>query len=170
MIQSPIFQNSFMEEISPGAVATLRITTVKQYKKLAQTRLCTLRIGRKGMDFIYTKDSTRIPIWPDTGRLHPFGISKDWHIVYRHPDTGVAFEGETIPYYRDAIQLCESLHDRFTHIELIGRDVAINHSGVVQLMEWNTDEPGIVATESAIGPHFKGLIWENLWKMKSANL
>jgi hypothetical protein len=87
--------------------------------------------------------------------------------MYLHPDTRVAFEGKTIPFYKQAIQLCESLHDRFPHIELIGWDVAINQSGVVQLMEWNTDEPAIVATEAAIGPHFQDLGWEHLWKKKN---
>jgi len=164
VIQAPIFQHSFLEEISPGAVATLRITTVKAFQKRAETKLCGLRIGRKGMEYIETKGAIRIPVWPEDGKLYPLAITSDWHNLESHPDTGVAFEGKTIPFFKEATQLCESLHDRFPHIQLIGWDAAITQDGAVKLMEWNTDEPGIVYSESSIGPHFKGLGWENLWK------
>ena len=164
VIQAPIFQHPFMEEISPNAVATLRITTVKQYQKPAETRLCGLRIGRKGMDYIETKGAMRIPIWPKDGKLYPYAIAANWQLMDKHPDTGSLFEGKTIPYFKEASQLCESLHDRFPHIELIGWDIAITKEGKVKLMEWNTNEPGIVYSESSIGPHFKGLGWEELWK------
>lgn len=166
VIQAPIFQHPFLEEISPGAVATLRITTVKQNQKPAETRLCGLRIGRKGMDYIETKGAMRIPVSPKDGQLNPFAIEADWHLRDKHPDTGVSFVGKTIPNYAAATQLCESVHDRFPHIQLIGWDAAITPEGEVKLMEWNTDEPGIVYSESSIGPHFRGLGWENLWKSK----
>lgn len=164
VIQAPIFQHPFLEEISPGAVATLRITTVKQYQNPAETRLCGLRIGRKGMDFIHTKGAIRIPVWPEDGKLYPLAIAADWHNHVLHPDTKVPFDGKIIPHFKEATRLCESLHDRFPHLELIGWDASITRDGTVQLMEWNTDEPGIVYSESSIGPHFKGLNWENLWK------
>lgn len=164
VIQAPIFQHSFMQEISPGAVATLRITTVKPPGQDAKTKLCGLRIGRKGMEYIYTKDAIRIPVWPKTGKLFPIAINSNWTILEKHPDTGVNFEGKVIPNYLEAVRLCEQLHDRFPHIQLIGWDAAITASGEVNLMEWNTDEPGIVYSEAAIGPNFQGLGWEKLWK------
>lgn len=164
VIQAPIFQHPFLEEISPGAVATLRITTVKQFQKSAETRLCGLRIGRKGMDYIDTKGAMRIPIWPKDGKFYPFAIAANWQMIDKHPDTGISFEGKSIPNFIETTQLCESIHNRFPHIELIGWDAAITTEGKVKLMEWNTDEPGIVYSESSIGPHFQGLGWENLWK------
>jgi hypothetical protein len=164
VIQAPIFQHSFMEEISPGAVATLRITTVKPPGQDAKTKLCGLRAGRKGMEYIYTKDAIRIPVWPETGKLFPIAINSNWTILEKHPDTGANFEGKVIPNYQDAVRLCEQLHDRFPHFQLIGWDAAITASGEVSLMEWNTDVPGIVYSEAAIGPHFQSLGWEKLWK------
>lgn len=164
VIQAPIFQHPFMEEISPGAVATLRITTVKQDQKPAETRLCGLRIGREGMNYIDTKGAMRIPVDPNFGKLYPSAITANWQLLETHPDTKVPFEGKTIPYFKEATQLCESIHERFPHIQLIGWDAAITDQGQVKLMEWNTDQPGIVYSESSIGPHFKELGWEDLWK------
>ncbi|RIW18646.1 hypothetical protein D0X99_02900 [Algoriphagus lacus] len=164
VIQAPIFQHPLLEEFSPGAVATLRITTVKPPGQLAKNRLCALRIGRKGMEYIYTKDCIRVPIWPEDGRLFPNATSADWTIMEKHPDTGAHFAGKSIPSFHQAVRLCENLHDRVPHFQLIGWDATIDTHGEVKLMEWNTDEPGIVFSEPTTGPHFKGLGWEELWK------
>jgi hypothetical protein len=164
VIQSPIFQHSFMEEISPGAVATLRITTVKEPFQAAKNKLCGLRVGRMGMDYINTQGGIRIPIQLEEGRFFSTATASDWTILEKHPDTGVLFEGKVIPQFHKAVALCEQLHDRVPHFQLIGWDAAITESGEVSLMEWNTDEPGIVFSESAFGPHFLGLGWENLWR------
>lgn len=162
VIQAPIFQHAFLTELSPMAVATLRITTVKLPHQSAKTRLCGLRVGRKGMEYISTKDGIRIPVRPEDGSLYSHAITSDWTMLEKHPDTGATFEGKVIPHYADAVALCEQLHDRFPHLQLIGWDAAITSSGEVRLMEWNTDEPGIIFSEASIGPHFQGLDWEKI--------
>lgn len=160
VIQAPIQQHSFFEEISPGSVATLRITTVKPAGQPATNRLTTLRVGRLGMEYIYTSDCIRVPVFPENGNFYSHAISPDWTVLDVHPDTQVAFEGRTIPEFAKAVRLCEQLHDRFAHFEMIGWDVSIEQNGEAKIMEWNTDEPGIVFSEAAIGPHFRGLGWE----------
>lgn len=162
VIQAPIRQHSFFEEISPGSVATLRITTVKLAGKPAVNRLTTVRVGRLGMDYIYSSACIRIPVFPETGTFDSNAISPDWTVLEVHPDTQVSFAGRVVPDFAKAVRLCEQLHDRFAHFELIGWDVSIEESGEVKIMEWNTNEPGIVFSEAAIGPHFKGLGWEKL--------
>lgn len=164
VIQSPIIQHPFFEEISPGSVATLRITTVKQPGQPAKNRLTALRVGQKGMEYIYTADCIRVPIWTENGSFYENATRPDWTILDVHPDTGVPFAGRTIPHFSKAVRLCEQLHDRFAHFELIGWDAAIEVNGEVKIMEWNTDEPGIIFSEAATGPHFLGLGWEDLWK------
>ncbi len=167
VIQAPIRQHSFFEEISPGSVATLRITTVKLAGKPAVNRLTTLRVGRLGMDYIYSSACIRIPIRPGDGSFYPHATGPDWTLLEAHPDTQVPFAGRVVPDFAKAVLLCEQLHDRFAHFELIGWDVSIEENGAVKIMEWNTSEPGIVFSESATGPHFSGLGWENLWKRMS---
>ena len=166
VIQAPIRQHSFFEELSPGSVATLRITTVKTIGQPAKNRLSGLRVGLKGMDFINSAECLRVPIWIESGELFSEAISSNWTILEVHPDTKVKFAGKVIPEYLKAVRLCEELHDRFSHFQLIGWDVSIEENGEVKIMEWNTDEPGIVYSEASNGPHFKGLGWENLWKNK----
>lgn len=164
VIQSPIFQHSFMEEISPAAVATLRITTVKAPFQAAKNKLCGLRIGRIGMEYINTHDGISVPITREEGRFFSTANTSDWTILEKHPDTGVYFEGKVIPHFHKAVALCKQLHDRVPHFQLIGWDAAITESGEVSIMDWSIGEPGIAFSESAFGPHFQGLGWENLWK------
>jgi hypothetical protein len=166
VIQEPIQQHPFFEEISPGVVATLRITTVKPYGKPAKNHLSALRIGVRGMDFIGPDHALRIPIWPNDGKFFDEVTNINWVPYERHPDTGVLFENQIIPHYDKVIQLCEQLHDQFAHFQLIGWDTTIDLNGNVKIMEWNTDEPGIVFSEVSTGPSFLGLGWEDLWKEK----
>lgn len=164
VIQAPILQHPLLEEFSPGAVATIRITTVKPPGEPAKNKLTGLRLGRKGMEYIYTKDCIRVPIRFEDGSFFDTATSADWEILEKHPDTGAIFSGKAIPNFSEAVALCEQTHDRLPHLVLIGWDVSINQEGKAQLIEWNSDEPGIVFSEAATGPHFLNLGWENLWK------
>jgi hypothetical protein len=116
------------------------------------------------MDFFSSKEGLRLPIWPSDGQLYGTGLTAPWTILEKHPDTGAVFAGRQVPHYSEAIALCERLHDQIPHLQLIGWDVAITPSGEAKLMEWNTHEPGIVYSEATVGPNFRGLGWEQLWK------
>lgn len=164
VLQKPIKQHSFLEEISPGSVATLRVTTVKLAGNSAVNRLSGLRIGSKGEEFITSKNSLRIPIFLKTGDFFESALKSDWSILSSHPETGEKFKGLTFPHFHKVVRYCEMLHDQFPHFQLIAWDVSVDDLGEVFIMEWNTDEPGIIYSEATIGPHFRDLGWENLWK------
>ncbi len=164
VIQEPIQQADWFDQIVTGSVATLRITTVKPIGGKAENRLSTLRVGRISNEYINTKDSIRILLDLETGALSPKVFDYDYNIYEKHPDTGFSFYGHTLPEYEAAVKLCEKLHDQVGMFQVIGWDVVINQKGQVQVMEWNTDHPGLTFSEMATGPLFKGLGWENLWK------
>jgi hypothetical protein len=164
VIQEPIQQADWFDQIVTGSVATLRITTVKPIGGKAENRLSNLRVGRISNEYINTKDSIRILLDLETGALSPKAFDYDYTIYEKHPDTGFAFSGQTMPEYKAAVKLCEKLHDQVGMFQVIGWDVAINQNGQIQIMEWNTDHPGLTFSEMATGPLFKGLGWENLWK------
>lgn len=62
-------------------------------------------------------------------------------IVYKHPDSGIVFEGYAIPYLKDAVQLCKSAHAYFYNNFMLGWDVAITEQGPV-MVEVN-EKPGM---------------------------
>ncbi|TDK46599.1 sugar-transfer associated ATP-grasp domain-containing protein [Algoriphagus formosus] len=164
VIQAPIFQHSILNELSPNAVATIRITTLKQQGKQAKNILSGLRVGQKGMDIIDSKSSIRVPIFLESGEFYSKGITAEWETLESHPESGIKFKGKSIPFYSKIVKSCEQLHNRIPHLQLIGWDVSVTDSGEIKLIEWNTGHPGIIYTEPTTGPSFKGLGWENLWK------
>jgi hypothetical protein len=51
-----------------------------------------------------------------------------------HPDTGIRFEGRTVPFYDDAVALCRRAHFALApDLFVIGWDVAITPRGPVTL-------------------------------------
>ncbi|RIW18645.1 hypothetical protein D0X99_02895 [Algoriphagus lacus] len=164
VLQAPITQHAFFETLSPGSVASLRITTYKVPGKMANTHQSSIRVGRLGTSFIVGDDCVRLPIWENEGRLYDFGFSGTWELMDRHPDTGVRFFGLKIPNFDSIKQFCQTLHDQNPHFPLIAWDVILNQDNQIQIMEWNTVTPTIGISEAATGPHFKGLGFENLRK------
>jgi len=157
VVQRAIIQAGWFEAISPGCVATLRITTGLPVG--GSPRICAayLRIGRKGAKFVTSAEAIKIPVVDDKGTLGDFALDSNWFRYYSHPDSGVKFEGKKVPYFVEAVSLCEKLHERVPQFTVIGWDVAITESGWVELMEWNVGFPDIKFSEATTGPCFKHL-------------
>jgi len=163
VVQSAIGQHPFFNQFTPDCVATLRIMTVKPPGQSAENKASILRFGRGGATFV-TVDAIRVPVVDDRGTLSERAADASWlpHVV--HPDSHVAFSGKQIPGFQRAVAMCEKLHDESPFSVLIGWDVAIDRSGAPVLMEWNEGAAGIAFSEASLGPCFKNLGWENVWR------
>ncbi|HWR94470.1 MAG TPA: sugar-transfer associated ATP-grasp domain-containing protein [Flavobacterium sp.] len=164
VVQAPIKQADWFNEIIKGSVATLRLTTVKASGNSAQKRAAYLRVGQLGGSFIASAKALKIPVIDDNGKLGEFATGPDWRRYSIHPDTGFKFDGQIIPYFKEAVRVCEKLHNNIPYFTIIGWDVAVTDSGTIKIMEWNTNHPDIKFSEASIGPCFKELGWESLWK------
>jgi hypothetical protein len=164
LIQEPIQQADWFDQIVTGSVAKLRFTTVKSISGRAKNRVLPLRVGRISNEYINTRDCLRVPIDTETGALYPKAFGLDFTIFEEHPDTGFSFYGQIMSENGAAVRLCEQLHDQVGIFQIIGWDVTINQGGQVQIMEWNTDHSGVIFSEMTIGPSFNGLGWESLQK------
>lgn len=164
VIQAPISQHPFFERLSPGSVASLRVTTFKEGNQKAKNHQASIRLGLAGSSFISGDNCVRVPIWEKEGRLYDYGFSGTWDSMKSHPDTGVKFSGLMIPEFGKIAGFCERLHDQNPHFPLIAWDVILDQSNQIQIMEWNTVIPTIGLSEAATGPHFKGLGFVNIWK------
>ncbi len=163
VIQSALTQHTFFEDIIPGSIATLRVTTVRATGLLTKNRLSSLRVGRVGDEFV--RDTTTLVLGVShSGILSENALGDNWEMYPAHPDTGFIFKNQKIPFFEIAEKVCEDLHDKLGLMGIIGWDICITPNGSVQIMEWNAQYPGINYTEAMTGPNFKGLQWENLWK------
>lgn len=53
--------------------------------------------------------------------------------IKQHPDTHIVFSEFTIPYYKEAVDICLKAHKFFYNIRSIGWDIAITEDGTVFL-------------------------------------
>jgi hypothetical protein len=162
VIQLPIEQHEFFDDIISGSVATLRITTVKTAQGAIEMRASYLRLGRKNTEWVQSGNSVRVAIVDGEGELDSWGYTEEWRRWLCHPDTGFSFAKKRIPGFKTAAAACIALHRSVPHFAIIGWDVAIDRHDQVRLIEWNAAHGDIKFSEAATGPCFTGLGWERL--------
>jgi hypothetical protein len=160
VIQSPIQQHEFFEQMISGSVATIRVTTVKDQTGRIELRAAYLRLGRKNTAWVQSDNSVRVAIKKSTGELDTFGYTQDWRRWIHHPDTGYSFKNTRIPKFKEAIEVCVELHSKVPHFTIIGWDATIDNAEQVKIMEWNSSHCDIKFSEASTGPCFVGLDWE----------
>ena len=162
VIQGPIKQHRFFDEIIAGSVATIRITTVKEADGSIGLRAAYLRLGRKDTPWVQSDNSVRVAIIDSNGELDTFGYTQDWRRWLYHPDSNTSFANKRIPKFNDAVRLCIELHRKVPHFTILGWDVAVRESEEIAVMEWNSNHCDIKFSEATTGPCFLGLNWEKL--------
>lgn len=164
VFQEFVRQHEFFDGIVSSSVATLRITTAIAADGIASPRASYLRVGRAADACVQSSSHVRIPVSIRTGQLGTLAYMPDWSTVEKHPDTGFAFAGATIPYINGAFKAVCDLHASFPHLTCIGWDAAIDAAGQTQILEWNAVHNDIKFSEAVTGPCFTGLGWEDLWR------
>lgn len=140
VFQSVIKQHDIFNQIFPHPGATIRLTTALNSEGKATVRAACLRLGRKddASKHVKSSNSIRVAIDIKTGELFTTGYMADWSSTKTHPDTGVAFEGFSIPSFHEACREVESLHNNYPFVQSIGWDVSINEDEGIEIMEWNS--------------------------------
>jgi Sugar-transfer associated ATP-grasp len=162
VIQSPVEQHPFFRQFSPGGGATIRLTTVKANGGRAELRAGYLRGGRMAESCVMSASAMRIPLDAATGELQAEAANPDWTRTDRHPDTGAAFAGASIPAFSKAVDACLALHDRAPHVLCAGWDLCITPGAEVRIFEVNSGHTGVNFSEAATGPIFLGLGFDTL--------
>lgn len=155
VVQAAVQQHGSFELVSPNCTATLRLLTGRMPGTAATLLSAHLRVGTSGAKFIAGASSIKIPVVDAVGSLGDTGVNGHWKRFTSHPDTGTSFGTQRIPAYAKALLACTSLHDTVPQLGAIGWDVTINTEEHVELLEWNTNHPGIKFGEALHGPSFR---------------
>ena len=166
VVQAPLRQHRWFDQIIAGSLTTLRITTLKKRAQKAQSIAANLRIGRSGNRYIMSKEALKISIVDDQGTLDEYASFPDWKTATSHPDSGFVFKGKILPHFKQAVEVCEKLHCQIPHFSVVGWDVAITSEEAIKIIEWNAWHPAIKFHEAMVGPCFKDMQWESLWKTR----
>lgn len=164
VLQTFINQHDFFEQITPGSVATIRMTTTLDHQGQVQLRACFLRLSQRGETHVQFNSNIMIPIDPQTGAFHDRGILPNWKTIEKYPKLDFVFKGKIIPNFQDCKKLAIYLHQKMPFARVIGWDAIVDQNNEIKMMEWNSGHNDIKYTEATQGPSYTGLEWENLWK------
>lgn len=162
MFQEFIVQHEQLQQLSPQAVANIRITTVSEDDGNISVRAAYLRIARDADTHVRSASHIRIPIALTDGSLAAEGYLPNWRVIQKHPDNGKIFEGIEIPGFTDCLEVAHSCHAKVPFVRTVGWDMTVDSENKVQLMEWNGHHNDNKFSEATQGPCFTGLGWENL--------
>jgi hypothetical protein len=130
-LQETIYQHEKMSQLYPHSINTLRLQTVFNDKK-PECFYKILRIGAKG-NFVdnWAKGGLIVKIDSDTGNLADKGLFKPGYGQFAvvHPDTNVKLADFNVPYFNEAVEMVEKLHEYFYGVHTIGWDIAITPEG-----------------------------------------
>lgn len=132
LIQKVLEQHEAIKVIHPSSVNTVRVNTVNTGSEIIiLSTLLRVGIGNSVVDN-FLNGGIYIPIDMQTNKLTAVAYSDIApYFFYKHPQTNVSFEGIEIPFFKQALELCRSLHFNLPYFFLIGWDVAFTPTGPV---------------------------------------
>ena len=164
VFQTFIEQHPFFDQFTKNSVATLRVTTVSDHKGEISARASYIRLGRNEDTHIKSSSAINISIDITTGEFQPQGYMKCTEIN-AHPDSNVLFRDKKIPHFEKCLDKAIKMHRSVPFISCLGWDLAIDMFDKIHLIEWNGVNNDIKFSQATTGNCFKGLNWENLWKL-----
>ncbi len=138
IFQPAIENHPEIKVINPTALNTVRLVTCrKKDRTLELFDSGALRTGRANVNVDnLAQGGIGIGIDED-GRLKRYGYTYDKNYCYSkleiHPDSNIVFEGRSIPFYWESVDLVLKAHELFPNIKTIGWDVAITSDGPLLL-------------------------------------
>lgn len=141
IFQELIVQHEVLKMINSSSLNTLRIFTFKNEKNELDILSGFIRVGRKGaiIDNAHAGGIV-VPFNIHSGIMCSEGlqlIDNGGGIFYKHPDTGIIFDGFQIPHYAQVKKIVTEASSLFK-FPFLGWDVAITPNGPV-IVEVNHD-------------------------------
>lgn len=134
LLEEKLTQHPFMEEINPYNINTYRVVTFMDAHGEVDIHFVILRLGKKGNPTdAWNKGGLSVYVDPKTGRLGK-GVLKPQHggqWTDTHPDTGVVFEGRTVPMWDQVVAATTRAQSVSPHLKAIGWDVVLTPDGPV---------------------------------------
>lgn len=133
LVQERVVQHPSLNMIYDKSINTVRLVTVYDKKKdVVVPFSAVLRVGANGnVVDNWAAGGLAIGIDLENGILNEYGLYKHGNGTKspKHPDTGKAFKGFEIPYWKESLETAADLHRHLLPMAIIGWDIAITPDG-----------------------------------------
>ena len=137
LAEEAIRQHPEMDRLCARSLNTLRIVTILNDRGEARFLYALIRIGNGKTDVDnITSGGMYTLLDPDGSISHPVFCDKTVSYYDVHPENGTVFQGFQVPYFREAVELCQKAAFVEPHMRYVGWDVGITPTGPV-LVEGN---------------------------------
>lgn len=163
IVERAIVQHDAFSAVYPHAVNTVRVTTLR-HRDRARALSAVVRFGTGGRSVDNWHSAGVAAGVTRSGTLNAFAVDLMGRTFTAHPTTGHTFQGTQLPGVADAFALCERLHERLNHFDLVSWDVAIGTDEQPLLIEINLGNQDIHMHQLSNGPLF-GELTEELMEL-----
>ena len=127
-----------LAEFHPQSLNTLRVFTISKGDR-CEVVASMLRLGI-GDSIIDNASAGGIVAFVDveTGIVYGDGADKHGNNYAVHPDSGKAFKGFVIPYWKEVVDTCKKMSLLVPELVFAGWDVCVLQDGAVELVEVNS--------------------------------
>lgn len=137
LAEQTICQHPEMDKLCDRSVNTIRVVTILSDKGNANLVYALVRIGSGENDVDNISSGGMYTLLDEEGVIrHPVFRDKTVSYHTQHPGNGFVFEGFQVPFFREAVELCQEAAKVEPRLRYIGWDVAITPDGPV-LVEGN---------------------------------
>jgi hypothetical protein len=150
VIQELLEQHDDLKKIHPQSLNTSRMITVNTGSEIhVIATFLRIGVGNSIVDNL-AQGNIYIPIDMNTGKLNKMGYShKEPLFFFSHPQTGIVFDGYTIPFFKEGMEAVKKLHYQLPYFFVLGWDVAFTPNGPVIIESNNIHR--VVHEQIAVG-------------------
>jgi Sugar-transfer associated ATP-grasp len=131
LVEQFITQHAALERLAPGSVNTLRIITFFD-GTTAHVLAHAFKMGAGADLDNFGQGGIQTTVYEDG--LLPYGaFNKEGDKYTIHPLSGESIVGFRIPFYREAIELAETLSQKVAEVPYVGWDIAITPTGPIAI-------------------------------------
>lgn len=167
LVEEVLAQHDAINTLYPGAINTVRMVTMTDDAGQPHLLYAAMRLGSGGAVVDnFNSGGMVIPVDPEKGTLTGVAVNKAGNTFEAHPDTGVSFDGYSLPCWEECRALAFKAAVKIPTIRLVGWDLAITPKGPVlvegnhfpghdiyQLVPQNPEKKGMLPVFDAVVPY-----------------
>jgi len=153
IIQEFVEQHKITAQFHPNSLNTLRIITARVDSDIVILS-SFLRTGSNNSVVDNGHEGGIMCYINKNGTLNKYAVNNNAQFFEKHPDTGIKFEGVTIPKFDTLLNFCLENHKRFLRFTFIAWDMALREDGRLVFIEFNHRKMGINTHQILKGPLF----------------